>query len=365
MKVGIYNRVITNHNIHLNKLRINSNQFFQNKNFIRLKTTNFNNESLICDILPSFSDAKINEENVSYLTSNSIGYFKSIGLIQGNGPTDIITSILEIFHVYTGLPWWGTIMIVAFSIRFFLFPIYIKASSNAARTLKVKPELEEIMESLKNSENTLERFKLLQRRKKLMKENNIKTLDLFLPLIQIPFAYGFFQSLRNMASFPIEEFKNQGFLWFQDLSQVDPYCGLQIFASILIITVIRSGGETGAYSMTPLMKKIFTFFPIASIFITKNFSSAVVLYFAVNSACSLLQSLILKNPMFRKFLKMPVIEKQNIAVKNQSQTFHQLYNKLMEKGKKTSLRKIKKDKLRLETIQQRKNSMYDNFLKKH
>ena len=88
------------------------------------------------------------------LHSDELGYMASIGLGEGWGPTALITNILEVTHVYTGLPWWATIACATFAVRAVMFPIYIKSSGNMAKMSKIKPEVDQLMNEMRSGTNS-------------------------------------------------------------------------------------------------------------------------------------------------------------------------------------------------------------------
>ncbi|KAK5781260.1 hypothetical protein RI543_001307 [Arxiozyma heterogenica] len=233
--------------------------------------------------------------------SNHIGYLNSIGLAQTwHWPADIIQHALEYVHVYTGLPWWGTICTVTVLVRLLMFPIYLKSSDMIAKNSKIKPQLDKITKQLMNTTDLAEGQKIALKRRKLLSDNGIKNRWLAAPMLQLPIAIGFFNALRSMANFPVDGFTNQGIAWFNDLSMTDPYFGLQIITASVLMSFSRLGGETGAQQFSGPMKRFFIILPLVSIPATMKLSSAVVLYFAVNGTFSVLQTLLLRNKWFRK-----------------------------------------------------------------
>lgn len=319
--------------------------------------------SEIKDTLPSFEEEI---KPISDMSSDQLGYLDSIGLAQGWGPTSMIERLLEVTHVYTGLPWWGTIVVATIGIRLIMFPLYMKASANAAKTSKVKPELDAVLSELKTAAGPTEQLMAANKRKKLMKENDIHMIHQMYPIMQLPIAYGFFQALRKMANFPVEGFSTGGIAWFEDLSQVDPYLGLHIIGAALVLGIVRLGGETGMSTMSKPMKKILTILPIASIFITKGFSAAVVLYFAVNSLFSFLQTLTLSNKWFRKAAKMPsfVVREPLPGAKRAPETLGDLFNDFTEKSKDTAITQARKTNDKLGAIERRKAAATGSFVKR-
>ena len=301
------------------------------------------------------------------LTSDQLGYLDSIGLAQGYGPTALIERLLEYSHVYTGLPWWAAIILTTAAVRSVMFPLYVKASINGAKMAKIKPELDEVMKELKEAENPQEQVQAANKRKALMKENDVHMSHQMFPILQLPLAYGFFQGLRKMANHPVEGFSTQGNAWFENLTQVDPYCGLQVISAAVVVTMVRLGGETGAAAMNPMMKKVMTYVPILSIFITKELSAAVVLYFAANAIFSLVQALVLRNKYFRKFAKMPPIVRPTIipGAKQPPATVSEWWKEFNESMNQNVGKKMKESNTKLGAIHKRKNEVNNGFIKKH
>lgn len=333
--------------------------------FARYNSSSSGNE--IKTELTPLEELKNQATNASDLTSDQIGYLDSIGLAQGYGPTALVERLLEYSHVYTGLPWWATIIVTTFAVRSVMFPLYIKSSINAAKMTKVKPELDAIMKDLREAESPQEQMTAANNRKKLMKKHDIHMTHQMFPILQLPIAYGFFQALRKMANHPVDSFSTQGYAWFQDLSQVDPYCGLQILTAAVVVGMVRMGGETGAANMNPLMKKIMTYAPIASIFITKELSAAVVLYFAANSIFSFVQAFILRNKRFRKIARMPALVSpaSNPNAPKQPTTVSEWWKDMNKNMNQNVEKKMSESNNKLAAIHRRKNESSSGFIKKH
>lgn len=262
--------------------------------------------------LPSMDELSTTSTNIADQASqligeasNHIGYLQSIGLAKSWWwPPDVIQHLLEAVHVYTGLPWWGTICTVTVVVRLLMFPLYVKSSDTIARNSHIKPELDKINAEMMATTELSEGQKVAMRRKKLLADNGIKNRWLAAPMLQIPVALGFFSGIRHMTNYPVDGFVNQGIAWFTDLTQADPYLGLQVITAAVLISFTRLGGETGAQQFTPAMKKFFTILPLISIPATMNLSAGVVLYFAVNGTFSVLQTLTLRNKWIRNKLNI-------------------------------------------------------------
>ncbi|KAF3985501.1 hypothetical protein FT663_05275 [Candidozyma haemuli var. vulneris] len=323
---------------------------------IRLNSQSTGSE--IQDKLPSFDAESVSE--ATNLTSDSLGYLDSIGMAQGWGLTSWMETYLEYIHVYSGLPWWGTIVASALLLRVCLIPFYIKAAVNNAKMAVIQPQLSLLMEEMRADDS--KRNIVLAERRALMKKHDVSLPKSMLALCQVPFAYGIFQGLRKMAAYPVEGFQNQGALWFQDLTQVDPYWGLQGISALFVMAMIRLGGEIGSSTQNPLMKKYFFVFPAITFVVTMNFSAAVALYIGVGTLFSVVQSLVFKTTAFRKFYNLPEPPKQDLSKspKNLSEWFHQMADKQRVSAKS----KMEQANRRLEA-QHKKRHGRDGFVKRH
>lgn len=244
--------------------------------------------------------------------SNHAGYLNSIGLAKTWWwPADVIQHALELVHVYTGLPWWGTICVVTLTVRLLMFPVYVKSSDTIARNSHIKPQMDKLNADLMSTTDLAEGQKVALKRKQLLASHGIKNRWMAAPLLQLPVALGFFGGIRNMANFPVDGFTNQGIAWFTDLSQTDPYLGLQVITAAVLIGFARLGGETGAQQWSPVMKRVFTIIPLISIPATMNVSAAVGLYFAVNGTFAVLQTFTLRNKWVREKLGIAEIRRYN------------------------------------------------------
>lgn len=253
---------------------------------------------------------------VPQISADQIGYFQSVGLAQSwFWPEGIFQHIFEYIKVYSGMPWWATIAVVALTSRTCMLPLYLSSSDAAAKMARIKPELTVLMEKTKKASDQREIQQAMIQRRKLMQDNNIKVLNMAKPLLSVPVFLGFFNALRGMSNVPVEGFTTQGIAWFQNLSAVDPYCGLQIITATLYAATFKFfGGETGAAQVSPVMKKVFTYMPFIAVPLTMALPSSVCFYFAINSVFSLIQSNVLKSSTLRSKLGLaPMVSPEEQA----------------------------------------------------
>lgn len=168
------------------------------------------------------------------LSSLGLGGYSPIGLIQ---------SSMEWIHVHTGLPWWASIITCTVILRTALLPIAVKMQANTARMNNIRPETEKLMAKIKHHNRFGQHNLTAMANKKLLdlyREHNCSPLKLALtPFIQIPIFISFFIGLRRMAAAPIESMKTGGALWFNDLTQLDPYYVLPFCSCGLLLATIE------------------------------------------------------------------------------------------------------------------------------
>ncbi|ODQ67366.1 hypothetical protein NADFUDRAFT_81867 [Nadsonia fulvescens var. elongata DSM 6958] len=275
-------------------------------------------------------------DNVS-ITSDQLGYLQSVGLAQTwYWPADFLQHVLEMVHVYSGLPWWGTIVATAIAVRVAFFPLFLKASDTAARMAPIKPQIDQLSAEARRASNPVEIQKIGRKRKTLLAEHGVQMKYSFFPILQMPFSIGFFLGLRRMAEVPVDGFTTQGAYWFTDLAASDPFIILPVASAAIFSATIYGGGEL-AQSYGPMMKKVMMYLPIVSIPITMFFSSAIVLYFFVNSALGFLQSFLLRNNAFRQWCGIaikvdPPLSDKPVENKSIRETFKDYYEQSLERS---------------------------------
>lgn len=163
-----------------------------------------------------------------------IGYLKELGLDYGWGPTAFIETLLEHVHVYTGSPWWASILLTAFVIRLTLIKGYIGASDASARLAVLTPIIEPIQRRMKAAKESKDQAALIAVQTEIWgtyRAAGIKIWKMAVPMIQIPLGYGTFRLMRGMAALPVPGLEDGGFLWIKDLTLADPFYLLPILTS--------------------------------------------------------------------------------------------------------------------------------------
>lgn len=80
----------------------------------------------------------------------------------------------------------------------------------------------------------------LRMQMKLLEENGgLKKWKLFLPMLQVPFAFGMFKLTRGMAALPVPGLDSTGMFWFTDLTMPDPFYILPCVSAVMMVLSIK------------------------------------------------------------------------------------------------------------------------------
>lgn len=155
-----------------------------------------------------------------------IGYLKSLGLDYGWGPTAFIETLLEHIHIYTGTPWWASIVLTAVAVRLALIKPYNAAADVSARVASMQPITKPIRDKMMAAQRAGNQQGMLLARQELIgihKKAGIQMYKAFVPLVQVFLGFGTFRLFRGMAALPVPGLETGGFLWLKDLTVGDPY----------------------------------------------------------------------------------------------------------------------------------------------
>lgn len=317
------------------------------------------------EIVPVATD--VVQKVLDVVPPDQIGYFQSVGLAQSwIWPSGFFQHVFEIVHTTTGMPWWATILAVTIGLRSLMFPLYMKASNASAKMTAIKPDLNRLMKEYNASDDPIAAQKTMLERQRLMKSNNIKTSHLLLPVTTIPLFLGIFTGLNGMCKVPVAGMVDQGLWWFQNLAAPDPYVGLQIITAAFYAITFKLGGETGATTMSPAMKKVFTWMPFIAIPMTMSLPASVCYYFALNGIISVMQTRLFQWHKFRELtgmaliVKPPVNPEDNVGIVD---TLKNTYEKAKDRAEKAQ-RDAERELRLKEEKQAQEDSQYVKFTKK-
>lgn len=166
-----------------------------------------------------------------------------MGLDFGWGPTAMMEYLLEHVYIYTGLPWWASIVAVGILIRAALFQPSLRAAevSFKMQELRKNPNYEALRkQSMDFQANDVN--KLTKARAELgafHRAHGVQMWRTFMPMLNMPLIFGFFRLFRGMSELPVPSLETGGVLWFTDLAAQDPYYIMPVASSLVFFFVMR------------------------------------------------------------------------------------------------------------------------------
>lgn len=204
------------------------------------------------DALPDVSATPVDFSSLDVLNMpEQIGYLKAMGLEFGWGPTAFMEYLLEHVYIYTGMPWWASIVAVGVLTRAVLFWPAVKAADTSFKIqeLRKNPKYEVLRKASMDFQSP-DKNKALMARQELNayhKAAGIQMWRTFIPMLQMPIIFGFFRLFRGMAELPVPSLENGGILWFQDLAAADPYYIMPVASAVTLFFVMRVSTSPSSY----------------------------------------------------------------------------------------------------------------------
>ncbi|KAK4096426.1 TOM13-domain-containing protein [Parathielavia hyrcaniae] len=235
------------------------------------------------------------------------GFLKTLGLEYGFGPSSLLQNLLESIYIYTGLPWWASIAVLAVGIRLVLFKPTKDASENAQKyqELLKDPKYTAATEEVKRmlvTGNHLAGAEARARVSLMNKAAGYSMMKSVLPMIQIPITFCMFRIIKGIASLPVPSFETGGLLWFTDLTVADPLFILPIVTGVLVMLGIRIPLAYMAPQQQKIMKIMSLVVMPISTAVSIFFPAGLTWYFFVTSLLHTAQSWLLHQGWFRRFV---------------------------------------------------------------
>jgi len=258
--------------------------------------------------LPDFSGTPVSLTGSDLLDiPEQLGFLKTLGLDFGWGPTSMMQTVLESIYIYTGLPWWASIGVVAIAVRLALLKPSLDASENAQKhqELMKDPKYQTAVNEMKAmmiSGNHLAGAEARARVALMNRAVGFSMWKNFVPLLQLPVGIGMFRLIQGMAHLPVPSFESGGALWFTDLAVADPLFILPALSGIFMMMGMR----IPLPYMAPQQAKTMKLFSLAvvpiSTIVTLFMPAGLPLYFFYSSVLHFVQSWFTHQPWFRRMI---------------------------------------------------------------
>ena len=183
-----------------------------------------------------------------------------------------------------------SILLLTLVIKIILYPLSAKSLKSMAKMRKLAPKINALKESCGDDKQ-----KFMQAQMELWKKEQVNPFGGCLPLLlQMPVFLGIFWVLNESV-----ELRQASFiLWYDDLSQMDPYFILPILmgAAMFVQQTI-----TPMQTADPAQAKMMKFMPLIFMVFFLWFPAGLVLYYTANSVLSILQQWIITRQVEKNY----------------------------------------------------------------
>lgn len=187
-----------------------------------------------------FSDLSVDINSIP----ERIGYLKDIGLDYGWGPSSLMQFCMEHLHVWTGLPWWASIVCTGLLIRAALLLPMLGAADTSTRLNNIKPILDPLRTQLTQAMrdgNTAHAQQVKMDMSRVQEQHGVKPYKSFIPLIQVPLGFGTYRVVNGMCHLPVPELTQETVGWIRDLSVADPTYIIPACSALFLYLALKVG----------------------------------------------------------------------------------------------------------------------------
>ncbi|KAL8091303.1 mitochondrial inner membrane protein OXA1-like [Apium graveolens] len=225
-------------------------------------------------------------------------------------PVAALQYVIDGFHSYTGLPWWGSIVATTLLIRGLAVPIMINQLKATSKLTLMRPKLEEIKQQMQDrgmSPTAVTEGQ--QKMAEIFKEYGVTPwTPLKGLLIQGPVFVSFFLGIQNMVE-KVPSFKEGGAFWFVDLTIPDSFYIFPVLTALTFWITVECNAQDGLEGNPAggTMKKVMRVFALVTVPLTMSFPQAIFCYWITSNLFSLCYGLVIRRPVVKKFLGVPII----------------------------------------------------------
>ena len=228
-------------------------------------------------------------------------------------PVQSAQCFLDFVHLYTGMPWWLSIVAATLAVRSLLLPLAIFQYRNGARMTMMRPEMEAINTRFKAKMADLQGVTMQDRQQhrlnmqQLMAKYQCNPLfTLVQPIASAPIFLSFFFAVQSMHTLHTS-FAAGGFGHVFDLSAADPYLVLPVLNAVTMLIPIEFLPDPNAMTdeQRQRMKLVFRAIAVLFIFLGRSFPAGLFVYWIASNVFTIFQQLLLRSPAVKRALEIP------------------------------------------------------------
>lgn len=157
----------------------------------------------------------------------------------------MIQWLLEHVHVYSGFPWWASILATSLLIRACLWKPIMLGQEHTTRLnilRRTEPGYERATEAWKESmvnKDVLAGQAAKAAMKALEEKHKVNKKLMFVNMIQLPIGFGMYRILKAMSDLPVPGLETGGLLWITNLTVPDPWYILPFVGPLTLMATMR------------------------------------------------------------------------------------------------------------------------------
>ncbi len=198
--------------------------------------------------------------------------------------------LLTLNAIHSVVPNYGlAIILLTIIVKLVFWPITHKSTESMKKMQAIKPQVDALRDKHKDDPKRVQQETML-----LYKQHGVNPLAGCLPmLVQIPVFIALFTVLRSAVELRFAEF-----LWIRDLSEPEGLLpGLPVIGALNILPIFMTASMMWQQHLTPSggdpqQKRMMMFMPAVMLMLFYNMASALVLYWSVSQALSIVQLLL-------------------------------------------------------------------------
>lgn len=161
-------------------------------------------------------------------------------------PSHLVMLAVENIHLFTGMPYWQTIILTTVGLRLALIPLSVSSIQNTNRMSILRPamaKLKEQQERHPNPTDPIVKERFDNQTRQMMIDHKVNPVrSLAMPFIQLPIFLSLYFALNSMGSY-FPGYATGGDFWFTDLTAADPTYIFPALNALSFLVMIEIGSD--------------------------------------------------------------------------------------------------------------------------
>ena len=149
----------------------------------------------------------------------------------------MLESLLEHIHIWTGLPWWASIVLTGIAVRAALFKPMLDNSKLGAKMRILRPITNPLRQAMNDAAKAGNQAAMLEARAELShvhRKHGVQFRKMIFGFAQVPLGFGCYRLIEGMCKLPVPELASESVGWIKDLTAPDPFYIIPVASSAIL-----------------------------------------------------------------------------------------------------------------------------------